>query len=168
MDRTPNIRAELYKWFGERNWDVAITLTFADEVSEGWAMKTCQKFWREVDYAVYRNASRRYGTKCERVMVLEGDGDGQRFHLHGSAITPTHFASTAAFCSFLENRWLRLHPRSHRVEFKPIWECKGWNWYISKRISRFECDRFDVHSSHIAATNLLTASRAYTAAHIAQ
>lgn len=160
-----NMKKELYDWFRQYDWDIAATFTFADEYSERQALAAAQRFWSEVDYGIYKNASRRYNKRCQRVMMLEGDGVGQHFHLHGAIITPRdRFADDLAFCAYLEKKWLKQNPRSVKVEFKPTWKADGWSWYMTKKASRFDCDRFDVHSSHIAAPNLLTAFQAQAGA----
>ena len=159
------MRRELYNWFRRYEWDIAATFTFAEEYSERQALAAVKRFWSEVDYGLYRNASRRFNKRCQRVMMLEGDGIGQRHHLHGAIMTPRdEFDTDIQFCSYLEKKWLKLYPDSIRVEFKPTWEADGWSWYVTKKTSRIDCDRFDVHSSHIAAPNPLTASRAKAAA----
>ena len=160
-----NIKRALYKWFKQYDWDIAATLTFAKRYNEKQVLAAAKEFWPEVDYGVYSNASRRFNKRCQRVMMLEGDGITQHFHLHGAILTPRdRFEDDLAFCRYLENKWLRINPHCVRVEFKPVWNAEGWSWYVTKKASHFDCDSFDVHSSHIAAPNLLTASRAQAAA----
>lgn len=154
-----NIKQELYRWFKAYQWNVALTLTFAGAISEQKALEAAKRFWSEVDYGLFKNASRRGDKKCERVMMLEGDGQQQHFHFHGAVLTPRdRFPDDLAFCRYLENKWLKLNPRSTKIEFKPVWQTEGWSWYMTKKAAQFDCDSFDVHSSHIAAPNLLTAS----------
>ena len=156
-----NIKKEVCAWLKQYDWDVAVTLTFAHEYSEHQALAAARIFWKKVDYRLYKNASKRFNKRCERIMVLEGDGVGQHVHMHGAVVTPSdRFDDDLAFCSFLQKLWLKQNPRSIKVEFKPIWNAEGWSCYVTKQLSRFHCDRFDVHSSHIAAPNLLTAFNA--------
>lgn len=160
-----DMKRELYEWFRGFDWDIAATLTFANDYTEKQALAAAKEFWNEVDYGVYSNAARRFNKRCQRVMMLEGDGEGQRVHFHGAILTPRdRFEDDLAFCRYLENKWLKINPRSVKVEFKPVWSAEGWSWYVTKKASHFDCDSFDVHSSHIAAPNLLTASRAQAAA----
>lgn len=160
-----NMKQELYSWFRQFHWDIAATLTFADEYSERQALAAVKTFWKEVDYGLYKNASRRFNKHCQRVVMLEGDGIGQHYHFHAAVMTPRdRFADDLQFCAYLERKWLKLNPRSVKVEFKPAWDTDGWSWYVTKKSSRIDCDRFDVHSSHIAAPNLLNAFQAQAGA----
>jgi hypothetical protein len=150
-----NIRAALRAWMNRHQWDIAATLTFADAYSAKQAHQAVMKFWNETDYQLYGNASRRRNLKCERVMFLEGDGEIQHHHYHAAIKCPeTHGAEIQRFCGLLTRRWLKLHPRCQRVEFKPVTDSSGWIHYSTKQISRTDCDRMDVYSSHIAATQL--------------
>jgi len=150
-----NIRAALRAWMNQHRWDIAATLTFADAYSAKQAHQAVMKFWNETDYQLYGNASRRRNLKCERVMFLEGDGEIQHHHYHAAIKCPeTHGADIQRFCRLLTRRWLKLHPRCQRVEFKPATDSGGWIHYSTKQISRTDCDRMDVYSSHIAATQL--------------
>lgn len=151
MMNNGNIRTKLREWLNKHEWDVSATFTFADPCSAAQANKAMMKYWREVDYYLYGNASRRKNIKCERVMFLEGDGHAVHHHYHAAIKCPhTHFETIEVFCSFLHRRWLKVHPRNVKVEFKPITNSTGWIRYSTKAIARNECDGMDVYSSHIA------------------
>ena len=150
-----NIRTALREWMNQHEWDISATLTFADPYSERQAKTAVQKFWSEVDYYLYGNASRRSNQRCERVMFLEGDGEATHHHYHAAIKCPqAHFEDAEAFCVFLRKRWKKVHLRCVMVEFKPATDSRGWVNYSTKEIGRRECDRMDLDSSHIAAARL--------------
>ena len=147
-----NIRAALRAWLNQHHWDIAATLTFADAYSAKQAHQAVMKFWRETDYHLYGNAARRRNVRCERVMMLEGDGEHVHHHYHAAIKCPeTHAADITGFCRMLARRWQKVHPRCVWTEFQPVTNSRGWIRYSTKQISRTDCDRLDVHSSHIAA-----------------
>ena len=148
-----NIRIKIREWLNKHEWDISATFTFADPYSAAQASKAVLKFWGQVDYYLYGNASRRKNIKCERVMFLEGDGEIIHHHYHAAIKCPdTHFATAEDFCNFLHRRWIKVHPRHVKVEFKSITDKTGWISYSTKEITHKECDKMDVYSSHIAAT----------------
>ena len=150
-----NIRTELRAWMNQHKWDISATITFADAFSAKQANRAVMKFWRETDYYLYGNASRRRNIRCERVMFLEGDGEIQHHHYHAAIKCPeTHETDIKAFCQLLTRRWLKVHPCCVRIEFKPVTDSSGLIRYSTKEICRSNCDRMDVYSSHIAATQL--------------
>jgi hypothetical protein len=151
-----NIRTELRAWMNNHEWDISATMTFADAFSAKQANRAVMKFWNEIDYYLYGNASRRRNIRCERVMFLEGDGEIQHHHYHAAIKCPeTHGTDIKAFCRLLTRRWLKVHPRCVQIEFKPVTDSRGWIHYSTKQISRSDCDRMDIYSSHIAAARLV-------------
>jgi len=155
MKDNGDIRTALRAWMNQHQWAISATLTFADPCSERQAKRAVQRFWNEVDYQLYGNASRRRNQRCERVMFLEGDGEIVHRHYHAAIKRPhAYFDDTETFCRFLKKRWLKLHPRSVMVEFKPATDSRGWINYSTKEIGRRECDKMDLDSSHIAAARL--------------
>ena len=150
-----NMRTELRAWMNQHEWDISATITFADPYSAKQANRAVMKFWRETDYYLYGNASRRMNIRCERVMFLEGDGEIVHHHYHAAIKCPeTHDTDIKAFCQLLTRRWLKVHPCCVRIEFKPVTDSSGWIRYSTKEICRSDCDRMDVYSSHIAAARL--------------
>ena len=51
------MRAEAVAWLDEHEWDLGITLTFKDNVTEQKADKAIGHMWNKVDRALYGNAS---------------------------------------------------------------------------------------------------------------
>ena len=133
MDEKRNIRTALRRWLNEHAWDISATLTFADPYSEKQAQRAAAMYWREVDYYLYGNASRRKNIRCERVMFLEGDGEIVHHHYHAAIKCPRdRFEDVDEFCVFLTKRWNKVHPRCVRVEFKPADDSRGWINYSTK------------------------------------
>ncbi len=154
-----NIRAASRCWLQTIQWDIAATFTFSYEHTQTQAISEARRFWKEVDYAIYGNASVRFHKRCERIMILEGDGIGQRFHYHAAIILPRdRYQDPLLFCELLYRKWCKVNRRSARVEFSPCWFSDGWSSYITKQVDRYHCDSIDLHSSHIAASNLLNAA----------
>ena len=151
-----NIRNELRDWANKIEWDVKVTLTFADDLTPARAHKTVRRFWNRVDCELYGNAARRFNKRCQRLLFLEGSENGTRYHYHGVAKTPAdRFSNVEDFCKFLRKQWREECPYNKIVEFEPPQEPKGWVRYITKNVEKGNCDTFDVAASHIAVTNLL-------------
>ena len=151
-----NIRNELRDWANKIEWDVKLTLTFADDLTPARAHKTVMRFWNRVDCELYGNAARRFNKKCQRLLFLEGSKDGTRYHYHGVAKMPAdRFASLEAFYQFLRKQWREECSYNKIIEFDLLPKPKGWVRYSTKSVERDNCDTFDVAASHIAVTNLL-------------
>lgn len=155
-----DMRRELYHWLKQYPWEIAATLTFANDRSERQALAAAKRFWKEIDYHLYGNASVRFGKRCERIMILEGDGVGQRLHHHGAIMLPKdRYVSADDFCDLMYRKWCKINQGPVKVTFRDCWSTDGWCKYISKRVAKTHCDSLDVHSSHInPAHNLLNAT----------
>jgi len=67
-----NIKPEVRNWLYQHEWDIAATMTFANELSQQSADRAIKRFWKRVDWQLYRNAARKYNKRCERINVREG------------------------------------------------------------------------------------------------
>lgn len=147
-----NIKNALRNWINQTDFDTEATLTFSNDISQQQAETAPRRFWDRVDTALYGNAARRYGKRCQRVCFLEGDGLASRYHFHIAAKRPAdRFATVTAFADFLREQWLADNPNNFVVSFAPIRDRERYTNYITKTLQRRNCDAFILHSSHIAA-----------------
>ena len=147
-----DIKTEVRDWLKGIDWDTEITLTFANDISQKQAETALRQFWNRVDGELYGNAAKRYGKRCQRVCVLEGDGRVSRYHIHCAAKRPIdRFATVPAFCAFLHALWLEDNANNFVVSFKPIRNQDDYTHYITKTITRDHCDTLILDSSHILA-----------------
>ena len=149
-----NIKTEVRNWMYQQKWDTEITLTFANDISEQQANKALKRFWNRVDKRLYGNAVRNFNKRCERMNVIEGDGDISRFHFHILAKRPIdRFETIIEYCDFLKSQWLIDNSNNYIVTFSPIREEKEYTNYATKSIKRNHCDTLVLDSSHILAAN---------------
>ena len=148
-----NMRTEMRRWLKTLDWNVAATFTFADEVSERTAQKIMRKFWVLVDDRLYGNEVKRRKRRCNRINVIEGGANGKRIHFHSAILRPCdRFHSDNQFCHFLTELWKEQFGRHFKIQIVSLYDANGWAQYITKNVSRADCDTIDVYSSHIAAT----------------
>jgi hypothetical protein len=148
------MRNEVRKWVRTVDWDLEITLTFSNDIRQETAEKALKRFWDRVDKALYGNAASRYNKRCQRLNVMEGDGDCRRYHFHILAKRPDdRFATLTGFSDFLREQWLTDNPNNYVVSFLPIRDKEGYNNYTTKNIQRDNCDALIIHSSHISAAS---------------
>ena len=147
-----NIKTEVRHWIKQTDYDTEITLTFANDISRSQAETALRQFWNRVDSTLYGNAAKRFGKRCERVCVLEGDGRVSRYHIHCAAKRPIdRFATVPAFCAFLHALWLEDNANNYVVSFAPIRNHDDYTDYMTKTITRDHCDTLILDSSHILA-----------------
>ena len=147
-----DIKTEVRDWLKGTDWDTEITLTFANDISQKQAETALRRFWNRVDGELYGNAAKRYGKRCQRVCVLEGDGVTIRYHIHIAAKCPTdRFETVAEFCDFLRQHWLADNSNNFMCSFSPIRDRDGYTHYMTKTVRRDHCDTLILDSSHILA-----------------
>jgi hypothetical protein len=149
-----NIRIEVRGWVKAVDWDTEGTLTFSNDISQQQAEQALRRFWNRVDTALYGNAAKRYGKRCQRLNVIEGDGIASRYHFHIAAKRPSErFATITAFADFLRKQWLADNPNNFVVSFAPIRDVERYTNYITKNVQRGHCDALILDSSHISAAS---------------
>lgn len=147
-----NIKTEVRHWLKGIDWDTEITLTFANDISQKQAETALRQFWNRVDGELYGNAAKRYGKRCQRVCVLEGDGVAIRYHIHIAAKCPTdRFETVTDYCDFLREQWLADNSNNFMCSFSPIRDRDGYTHYMTKTVRRDHCDTLILDSSHILA-----------------
>jgi len=151
-----NMKAELRDWLTKQKWDIGATLTFAHDVTPEFASKAIGRFWNRVDKNLYNNAAYRYNKRCQRVMFIEGSEYGTRYHYHAAIKMPQdRFDEADRFCQFLRKQWRAECYQNKIIEFKPTQNSNRLINYITKHIHSFDCDTFDVNTSHITITDPL-------------
>jgi hypothetical protein len=147
-----DIKTEVRHWLKGIDWDTEVTLTFANDISQQQAETALSRFWNRVDGELYANAVKRYGKRCERVCVLEGDGIASRYHIHIAVKCPTdRFETVTGFCDFLRKQWLEDNSNNFMCSFSPIRDRDDYTHYMTKTIRRQHCDTLILDSSHILA-----------------
>ena len=149
-----NIKTEVRKWLYQHEWDIAATMTFANELSQQSADRAIKRFWKRVDWQLYRNAARKFNKRCERINIIEGSELGARYHFHCLIKRPKdRYETDDAFCQFLKEQWRIDNSNNYIIDFETLENENGWTNYITKRLSRNDCDTIEVYSSHISAAN---------------
>ena len=136
----------------QQKWDTEITLTFSNDISQQQAHQAVKRFWNRVDKRLYGNAVKNHNKRCERMNVMEGDGDIRRVHFHILARRPIdRFATITAYCEFLKTQWLVDNRNNFVATFSPIQDVQRYTNYSTKTIQRNNCDALALDSSHLAA-----------------
>ena len=66
--RNKNRTATIY-WILQKNWELAITLTFKKDCTEHRARKTMRRLWNGIDRQLYHKAFKKQGKRVERVFA---------------------------------------------------------------------------------------------------
>lgn len=149
-----DVRNEVRDWLNRFDWDTEITLTFANDISRLQAETALRRFWNRVDTALYGNAAKRFGKKCYRANIIQGDGLVIDYHFHIIAKCPTdRFNDIKSFCAFLRKQWLLDNRNNYITSIGPLRNKIGYENYISRKMSANDCDALILDSSHIPAAN---------------
>ena len=62
-------RTAAIDWILQRDWELAITLTFKKDCTEHRARKTMRRLWNGIDRQLYHKAFKKQGKRVERVCV---------------------------------------------------------------------------------------------------
>ena len=62
-------RTATIDWILQRDWELAITLTFIKDCTEHRARKTMRRLWNGIDRQLYHKAFKKQGKRVERVCV---------------------------------------------------------------------------------------------------
>jgi hypothetical protein len=142
-------RSALADHLAQTDWHTSSTLTFKKEQSLEQAQKVLRHFWNRVDGKLFGKASQRYGQKCERACFAEAGKFGDLVHYHLIIAKPIrNNMSDDRFRQFLHAEWSSLE-EAGLSEFKPITSASGWIDYITKDVSYFGLDTWDVSNTHI-------------------
>jgi len=130
-------------------WELKITLTYINEVTQARAEKTLRRWWNEVDRKFYGNAVKRQAKRVKRVCVLETGKSGTNYHYHISTNRPKdRNISLADFRKMLELRWERLSSAGFVNDLQPVYYNYGWADYITKEITATNTDALDLSTSN--------------------
>ena len=142
------------RWLYEHEWDIAATMTFANEITQQQAERTLKRYWNRVDNRLYGNAAKHFNKRCERINIIEGSEFGARYHFHCIVKRPKdRYESDDEFCKFLRQQWRVENSNNYIIDFQSLENEHGWTNYITKRLNRKDCDTIEIYSSHISAAN---------------
>ena len=63
-------RTAIIDWILQRDWELAITLTFKKDCTEHRARKTMRRLWNGIDRQLYQKAFKKQGKRVERAEQL--------------------------------------------------------------------------------------------------
>ena len=81
MMRNKN-RTATIDWILQKDWELAITLTFKKDCTEHRARKTMRRLWNGIDRQLYHKAFKKQGKRVERVCAFEKGQSGTHYHYH--------------------------------------------------------------------------------------
>jgi len=150
-----NYKKELRNWMYKERWDIEATFTFAEDVLPIQAQRSLRLYWYNVSKTLYRRALRRHNKRYEQLSFREMYSDDTNTHYHSIIkLDSTRFNSTEACCRFLRRMWRHNCGRNIIVKIVPIRPNQNdWVRYITKDLSKDNCDSLDLHSSYITPKN---------------
>ena len=81
-------RTATIDWILQRDWELAITLTFKKDCTEHRARKTMRRLWNGIDRQLYHKAFKKQGKRVERVCAFEKGQSGTHLHYHIATMPP--------------------------------------------------------------------------------
>jgi len=75
-------RTATIDWILQRDWELAITLTFKKDCTEHRARKTMRRLWNGIDRQLYHKAFKKQRKRVERVCAFEKGQSGTHYHYH--------------------------------------------------------------------------------------
>ena len=81
-------RTATIDWILQRDWKLAITLTFKKDCTEHRARKTMRRLWNGIDRQLYHKAFKKQGKRVERVCAFEKGQSGTHYHYHIATSPP--------------------------------------------------------------------------------
>ena len=88
-------RTAAIDWILQRDWELAITLTFKKDCTEHRARKTMRRLWNGIDRQLYQKAFKKQGKRVERVCAFEKGQSGTHLHYHIATSKRTGVNNTA-------------------------------------------------------------------------
>ena len=64
-------RTATIDWILQRDWELAITLTFKKDCTEHRARKTMRRLWNGIDRQLYQKAFKKQGKRVELICAIE-------------------------------------------------------------------------------------------------
>lgn len=156
-------------WMNEREWDIAITFTFAKNTTENQARRLMLLFSNKVDKRIFGSHRK---NRIQKAFVVEKGYNNDNVHCHAMIKTPPEAnMHPQAFCHFLNAHWNRLRntkskrttyqtltyptkqyynfPNAGIAEFVPLLSEATWSKYISKSITKTNADALDILCTNI-------------------
>ena len=75
-------------WILQRDWELAITLTFKKDCTEHRARKTMRRLWNNIDRQLYQKFFKKQSRRVERVCAFEKGQSGTHLHYHIATMPP--------------------------------------------------------------------------------
>ena len=130
-------------------WELKITLTYINEVTQARAEKTLRRLWNEIDRQFYGNAVKRQAKRTKRACLIEKGKSGTNYHYHIHAKRPEdRDISLKKYMQMLELRWKRLSSAGYVNEFEPNTNNIAWATYTTKEITATNTDALDLSASN--------------------
>jgi len=137
-------------WILQRDWELAITLTFKKDCTEHRARKTMRRLWNGIDRQLYQKAFKKQGKRVERVCAFEKGQSGTHYHYHIATSPPNDIdISLDTYRLLIAKEWDKLSSAGYIKQFKPIYDNKGWAKYMMKEITTTNTDVIDEVTTHL-------------------
>lgn len=131
------------------NWELKITLTFLNGITEARANKTLRRWWNEIDRHFYGNGVKRQAKRAKRACLFEKGKSGTNYHYHIHAKRPAdRNISLKKYMQMLELLWKRLSSAGYVNEFEPNTNNIAWATYTTKEITATNTDALDLSASN--------------------
>ena len=130
-------------------WDLKITLTFQNDISEARAAKTLRRWWNEIDRVFYGCAVSRFGKRTERICLYQtGKSDSNpHYHIHANKPADRNI-SLDKYIKLLEKHWRKLSSANYINEFELNINNVKWANYTTSEITATNTDSLDIYASN--------------------
>ena len=130
-------------------WELKITFTYINEVTQARAEKTLRRWWNEIDRHFYGNTVKRQAKRTKRACLIEKGKSGTNYHYHIHAKRPEdRDISLKKYMQMLELQWKRLSSAGYVNEFEPNTNNIAWATYTTKEITATNTDALDLSASN--------------------
>ncbi len=137
-------------WILQRDWELAITLTFKKDCTEHRARKTMRRLWNGIDRQLYHKAFKKQGKRVERVCAFEKGQSGTHYHYHIATSPPNDIdISLDKYRLMIAREWNNLSSAGYINKLQPIYDSTGWAKYITKEITTTNTDVIDEVTTHL-------------------
>ena len=143
-------RTATIDWILQKDWELAITLTFKKDCTEHRARKTMRRLWNGIDRQLYHKAFKKQGKRVERVCAFEKGQSGTHYHYHIATSPPKDLdISFDKYRLMIAKEWNNLSSAGYINKLQPIYDNKGWAKYITKEITTTNTDVIDEVTTHL-------------------
>ena len=143
-------RTAAIDWILQRDWELAITLTFKKDCTEHRARKTMRRLWNGIDRQLYHKAFKKQRKRVERVCAFEKGQSGTHYHYHIATNPPNDIdISLDKYRLMIAREWNKLSSAGYINKLQPIYDNKGWAKYITKEITTTNTDAIDEVTTHL-------------------